>query len=155
MDGASNDWISRKIVRIADVIKPKLIIAQWSYINRRESTVTADKLNDYDRRIWYVKEMQSSEDVKNLIGNIKNSLRACDNQTTLLNSFIPGLMDDSYINHFQDEFEKLNALRADYKVLDLARDGHHYDVLTSTDFVDNLVKAFWNFHKNKKYINIK
>jgi len=145
MDGASNDWISRKIVRIADVIKPKLIIAQWSYINRRESNITADKLNDYDRRIWYVKEMQSTEDVKNLIGNIKNGLHACNNQITLLNSFIPGLMDDAYINHFEDEFEKLNALRVNYEVLDLARDGHHYDILTATNFVDNLMKS--------KYIN--
>jgi hypothetical protein len=147
MDGASNDWISRKIVRIADIIKPKLIIAQWSYINRRESKITADKLNDYNRRIWYVKEIQSSEDVENLIGNIKNGLRACNNQTTLLNSFIPGFMDDAYINHFEDEFEKLNALRVNYEVLDLARDGHHYDILTATNFVDNLMKS--------KYINIK
>ena len=150
MDGASNDWISRKIVGIADVIKPKIIIAQWSYIHRREGLPTDKKSNDYSRRIWFEKEIRSSDDVKNLIGNIKNGLSACNNQTTLINSFIPGCVSkkhDEYTNQFEDEFEKLNALRVDYEQLDWARDGHHYDILTATNFVDNLVKS--------KYINIK
>ena len=37
MDGASNQWIARKIATIANIIKPKLIIVQWSYVNRREA----------------------------------------------------------------------------------------------------------------------
>jgi hypothetical protein len=147
MDGASNDWIARKISRITEIIKPKTIIAQWSYVNRRESVVTGKTDNDYDRRIWFQKDAQSTGDIANLISNIQNSRDACKNfQSTLISSFIPDTMHDSYTDYFNDEFDKLNVPRVDYKVLDLARDGHHYDILTATNFVDNLV--------NSKYINI-
>lgn len=36
MDGASNQWISRKTVRLINEITPKIIVLQWSYIHRRE-----------------------------------------------------------------------------------------------------------------------
>ena len=32
MDGASNYWIARKISRVLDKIKPKIIIIQWSFL---------------------------------------------------------------------------------------------------------------------------
>jgi hypothetical protein len=36
MDGASNNWISRRGVDIINAINPKLIIIHWSYLERRE-----------------------------------------------------------------------------------------------------------------------
>ena len=39
MDGASNNWISRKAVEVLQLIKPKIIILHWSYTHRREYTV--------------------------------------------------------------------------------------------------------------------
>ena len=39
MDGASNNWISRKAVEVLRLIKPKIIILHWSYTHRREYTV--------------------------------------------------------------------------------------------------------------------
>jgi hypothetical protein len=36
MDGASNDWIARKIKRINESINPKNIVILWSYTHRRE-----------------------------------------------------------------------------------------------------------------------
>lgn len=36
LDGASNNWISRKIVDILQKINPRHIVVQWSYITRRE-----------------------------------------------------------------------------------------------------------------------
>jgi len=148
MDGASNDWISRKILQIANVIKPKTIIAQWSYVNRRESPITDKNSNDYSRRIWYNVDVHSIDDIIRTLESIKKSADICKKyNVVLVNSFIPYCMDPMYNDYFWDEFKKLNVLHVDYKVLDLARDGHHYDILTATNFVDNLVKS--------KYINIK
>jgi hypothetical protein len=36
MDGASNDWIIRKLKRVHEVINPKNIVILWSYTHRRE-----------------------------------------------------------------------------------------------------------------------
>lgn len=36
MDGASNNWIARRCIDVIKNINPKTIIAQWSYIERRE-----------------------------------------------------------------------------------------------------------------------
>lgn len=48
LDGASNNWISRKIVDILQKISPRHIVVQWSYINRREYS------KEYaDKRLWY------------------------------------------------------------------------------------------------------
>ncbi len=38
MDGASNNWISRKIQELVCEVVPKNIIVQWSYAHRRELT---------------------------------------------------------------------------------------------------------------------
>ena len=36
LDGASNNWISRRCVDIINAINPKLMIIHWSYLERRE-----------------------------------------------------------------------------------------------------------------------
>jgi hypothetical protein len=36
MDGASNDWIARKVQRVIDTVSPKNIVIMWSYTHRRE-----------------------------------------------------------------------------------------------------------------------
>lgn len=48
LDGASNNWISRKIVDILQKISPRHIVVQWSYITRREYS------KEYaHNRLWY------------------------------------------------------------------------------------------------------
>jgi len=54
MDGASNDWILRRIFDIVRCINPKTIIVMWSYVHRQESPNTL--LDDEQRKI------QSSND---------------------------------------------------------------------------------------------
>lgn len=36
MDGASNDWIARRIKDIVNAATPKVLIVQWSFVHRRE-----------------------------------------------------------------------------------------------------------------------
>jgi hypothetical protein len=152
MDGASNNWISRKIVRIAEVIKPKTIIVQWSYVNRREKEIPAEIptgaiIDDYDRRIWYTKDSHSIKDIENAITCVSNAVDACKkSNTVLINSFIPEFVDTEYADMFWTAFENLNTPVVKYNVIDWARDKYHYDIATATLFVDNLL--------NSKYINI-
>lgn len=49
LDGASNDWIARKVRRIVEVVNPKIIVIMWSYTHRRE--LDNHLLNDEDRRL--------------------------------------------------------------------------------------------------------
>ena len=44
MDGASNNWIARKILKILTQIQPELIIVHWSYLHRREASVDEAQL---------------------------------------------------------------------------------------------------------------
>lgn len=57
MDGASNNWISRKIVDILQKINPQHIVVHWSYITRRE----------------YSKEYAHNQRWYNFYQDIKNS----------------------------------------------------------------------------------
>ena len=49
MDGASNNWIARKAIRVLQEISPKIIIIQWSYIARRESGLEECLNREWDR----------------------------------------------------------------------------------------------------------
>lgn len=39
MDGASNNWICRKVLRILAEIEPQILVIHWSYIHRREEHI--------------------------------------------------------------------------------------------------------------------
>jgi hypothetical protein len=73
MDGASNDWIARKALRVIDEINPKNIVILWSYTHRIE--LSDDNLSDEDRRCHYSK-LSSQQDLQHwisLTNKIKNS----------------------------------------------------------------------------------
>lgn len=38
MDGASNNWIARHAEKIIEIIAPKVLVVQWSFLTRRESS---------------------------------------------------------------------------------------------------------------------
>jgi hypothetical protein len=87
MDGASNDWISRKILRILDTISPKNIVVQWSYFSRLESTDVT--LSDEDRRLQFADNDLS---LKNEFDNFKKNFSLIESaklKTNIIHSFIP------------------------------------------------------------------
>jgi predicted RNA-binding protein with EMAP domain len=59
MDGASNKWIARKVIEILKIIKPKLIVIQWSYIHRDE--LNDSILSDEDRRMCILENNNINE----------------------------------------------------------------------------------------------
>jgi hypothetical protein len=130
MDGASNEWIARKVLQIQETISPDLIIIQWSYTHRREHEYIL--LSDEDRRIYNCKE-ESQQDIDNTICCIKTV--AEKSTSNIIHSFIP---------HFAYATDKLQLLSKiknlpilsipEIVSLDTARDGHHYDIRTAEKF---------------------
>jgi hypothetical protein len=103
MDGASNNWMARKILTLLEEINPKLIIIHWSFTHRNEESNTA--LSDEDRRIWtdnnflaesgLLSEFNSFINFINLIKQVEQKKQ----KTKIIHSFIPKFFESSFINH--------------------------------------------------------
>jgi hypothetical protein len=204
LDGASNDWISRKACAILDTIAPENLVIHWSYWHRREAPaqelrnylvqqVWADFYNGVKDPSWpacdtfeqiellpeHIKQeikqhwiepevcdedlfffsiderrrsnsfvVDDDENLKNIKKCIHNTITSNKN-TNIIHSFIP-----EFVEH--DLYQKKNVPEAKYKQLvdgldqginlvpyfsklDLARDGHHYDIRTAEYFVQQLL----------------
>ena len=56
MDGASNNWISRKILKILTQVQPELIVVHWSYLQRREDSIDTAQLKWWQRYYNNIKD---------------------------------------------------------------------------------------------------
>jgi lysophospholipase L1-like esterase len=72
MDGASNDWICRKVRAIADQVAPQDIVIMWSYLNRVEHP--DQHLNERERRLHYdsVEPRDHLENFKRCVDRIEH-----------------------------------------------------------------------------------
>jgi hypothetical protein len=89
MEGASNEWITRRTLAILKNIQPKTIVTQWAFFNRRESTNT--KLPDEQRRLDHDKQ-SLLDDGKSDIENFKNCIELLEQNcgsTQIINSVTP------------------------------------------------------------------
>lgn len=84
MDGASNQWLSRKCCEIYNEVKPKNIIIMWSYPHRRELTATG---TDLKRRQWYSKST-ITQDYENL-KLCRNSVETVCKESNIIELIIP------------------------------------------------------------------
>jgi hypothetical protein len=141
MDGASNEWISRKLVELVNTITPKAIVVQWSFINRRERVLLSDEVDtDENRRIWHNKDNIYEDNLQNTLECIERAVQACEaTDTKLIHSFIPAFIDFENINTFFFNFNKSGKSWVPLLKKDIARDGLHYDVETAKIFVDRLI----------------
>jgi hypothetical protein len=141
MDGASNNWISRKIVELVNTITPKAIVVQWSFINRRERVLSPGEVDsDEGRRIQYREDFTYEDDLQNTLECIDRATHACEiAETKLIHSFIPEFIDSENINTFFFNFNKSGKSWVPLLKKDIARDGLHYDVETAKIFVDKLI----------------
>ncbi len=88
MDGASNQWISRKVKRIVEEIEPKLVVIQWSYITRGEKE--DESLSDEQRKIMDVQLKSIYEYQVRFVNNVNNLTAFLKNKnTTIIYSSIP------------------------------------------------------------------
>jgi hypothetical protein len=63
MDGASNNWIARRILDIHNAIAPEIIVVMWSYFHRREAAVDG---SDEEKRLHFT-EANERFDLLNFI----------------------------------------------------------------------------------------
>lgn len=75
MDGASNDWICRRAMDIANEINPKTIVIMWSFIHRQEDSNYL--LDDEHRRLFTTSQSHNEDlhkwlDQTNCVRGISN-----------------------------------------------------------------------------------
>jgi len=86
MDGASNDWISRRGQQIIKEIQPSWMVVLWSYVHRRESDKI--ELRDEERRIYSNKSDTELDNITNFV-NCYSSLKNCSPNVDIFNGAIP------------------------------------------------------------------
>ena len=104
MDGASNYWIARKISRVLDKIKPKIIIIHWSFFTRYE--LADSGLDDEKRRLnFHDLELTSLQLLCNF-NKLVQTIEQTKQNTKIIHSFIPGWAVGTTV---QDEWNKLRG----------------------------------------------
>jgi hypothetical protein len=89
MDGASNQWISRKTIEIIKQVAPKIIVIQWSYLQRDE--LADDTLTDEDRRLHYDGNRKDFDQVEMSYAFVKlvQQVEFAKQNTRIIHSFVP------------------------------------------------------------------
>jgi hypothetical protein len=86
LDGGSNSWITRKVLRVLEEVKPQLIVIQWTYLHRNESSETS--FDDESRRLFAGDDLLTKNLVGRFIDNI-NQVERSKGNTTVIHSMIP------------------------------------------------------------------
>lgn len=133
MDGASNQWISRKAIGIIEEVNPKNIVLMWSYTHRRE----LDNINktDMERRIWANMYTDEMEDLINFKMSLNSVVKT--NKNNLIHLAIPkAFVKRANLNY---EFNNIKNFLGEVDILDYARDHHHFDINTSEQIVKQII----------------
>jgi hypothetical protein len=138
MDGASNDWIARKVLRVLNDIAPRIVVIHWSYIHRREKSIRPGDTvtDDLDLVAWYDAGAGDDDDVNNLIKNI-TAVEEARGTTQVIHTFIPGCCPKHLLDNIQRRLPVDNVVPF-FLQLDHGRDLHHYDIKTSQWLVDKI-----------------
>lgn len=138
MDGASNNWIARRARLIIEQIQPQHMIIMWSYQHRREDQNT--DLIDEARALFCHPDRNhdTQDDLDNFVA-CQAMLLDCAHQTQLLQAAIPGwCFDPDCVSQQWEPLRKVMTVNQ----LDWSRDGHHFDILTAENFVQQAVDHF-------------
>lgn len=199
MDGASNQWIARKIIRVLETVAPKNIVVQWSFLSRFE--IEDESLCDEDRRDSGKSSTRTQADLLDQFNKLINQVEIVKNKSNVIHSFIPGyscatenidseidkiwqslrgknwplsppldqrqlmnldpnilseitqfntidyliqlLNERVSINQLTNTFNKILHV-SEIQPQDLGRDGFHYDIITATEFVSNLLPLIFH-----------
>ena len=134
LDGVSNDWIARQACNIIRTVQPRNMIIMWSYLHRREDPNS--ELSDEDRRLFYLRSEDKRFDSDGYSSEIEDQLnfQSCvksvdGSSTNIVHFIIPCAYDKGCSNNTAKDW--LPDYIKEVPRLDLARDSHHFDILTS------------------------
>jgi hypothetical protein len=148
LDGASNEWMVRKINRILEEINPQQLVVQWSYLHRSEDTNI--NLIDEERRLFSQCNNDNIWPI-NQINNFKNIRSTIKNSTTqIVQSFIPYALPVPTNNQYK---ELINSVKgADWPdLIDITLD-EFYSIDTE---VKKELEDFGILDKLIEYLKIK
>jgi hypothetical protein len=94
-------------------------------------------VNDEDLRLQYQPNTTVDDDLINTL-NCINSVEQASADTKIVHSFIPHFCSNSQQVQQTLSQQRINYI-SEFTKLDLARDGHHYDIKTSQAFVSQIV----------------
>jgi len=142
MDGASNDWIARQATEILNEIQPDNIVIQWSYSHRRELEDTS--ISDVSRR----SPGDATNDLPNTPNLCNNIKMVNDNAVTtnIIHSFIPEFIPNCRIRYnliikiLSYIYNTPSQIIPFVEQIDHARDYHHYDIQTTSKYVEEYIK---------------
>jgi len=137
LDGASNNWISRRARTIVDHVAPRAVVVMWSYLHRTE--LAQPHLSDCKRRQHYM-----SADPWDHLSNFEKCVELLKD-TGVHWCCIP----DHHDFRTGDQRAKYHSIVSplgapiveQINKLDLARDGHHFDIKTSEWLVPHVLAA--------------
>ena len=137
MDGASNSWITRKVLSVFREIKPKDVVIMWSYFHRRE--IDSKTLSDVQRRL----KVRGLETIEDDLLNFEWCFNAVENnkgKTNVIYLTVPKPLQRNKTLYTRDAKNFLGEVT----LLDYARDYHHFDINTSTVVVDSIIPLLSN-----------
>lgn len=141
MNGASNDWIARRVCEILDNFNPKAILIQWSYLHRRE--IPNELLCDEDRALNF--DINDPDDFKNFLKNL-NLVKSKKGNTIIVHSFIPKFFDETV--NVQDLYALMHNSNEKFfeppDQVDFSRDGYHYDIGTAKEYARLYIQKIKN-----------
>jgi len=79
----------------------------------------------------------ADQDLENMVECI-TSLNAIKN--TVIHSFIPNFCNPAKFKEYKEKLSEIVVNPIYIDRIDIARDGHHFDILTSTELVKNIIK---------------
>lgn len=146
LDGASNTWIKRKVIRLIEEISPNFIVIHWSYFSRKE--FPDETLIDEDRRLTLSKDdLKNNKHHKSLREDLLETLKYIKNIEDLKpRKVIHSIIRDE-INFYPHHTKKtihssMENVCTHYipliEEIDYARDGFHYGVQTSELFANKI-----------------
>jgi hypothetical protein len=121
LNGASNDWIARKLSQLLTVLQPRAVIVHYTFSHRRERP----RLDWHDDERTECEPLCSSqENFDNWQKNFDHINMLCSD-LQLIHSFIPNWHDQPL------DYTALGSnVVAPMPIMDYARDKFHYGVLT-------------------------
>lgn len=106
LDGGSNAWITRKVLRVLQEIKPKLIVIQWTYLHRNESSETS--MDDESRRLFTGDDLLTKNLISRFIDSI-NQIEQTKGNTIIVHSVVPNAFPVVFLNELNNIWNNLKG----------------------------------------------